>query len=65
MKKNNVYLLIGLFVTFLALQACKKDDPASLGFKMKAVDTGSQNLKSLGCHYGIAPGLGHCADRCI
>ena len=48
MKKNNVFILIGLFVIFLTFQACKKDDPSSLGFKMKAVDTGSQNLKSSG-----------------
>lgn len=48
MKKNNVFVLIGLFVIFLTFQACKKDDPSSLGFKMKAVDTGSQNLKSTG-----------------
>lgn len=46
MKKNNVYLLTGLLVLPFIFHACKKDDPNTIGFKMKAVDTSSQSLKS-------------------
>lgn len=46
MKTNKVHILIGLFVLPIIFHACKKDEPSSVGFKMKAVDTQSQNLKS-------------------
>ena len=48
MKKTNLNILVWLFILPFIFYACKKDEPSSVGFKMKAVDTQSQGLKSTG-----------------
>jgi hypothetical protein len=55
MKKISVYLFIVVLLFAGFLTSCKKNDPSLLGFKMKAVDTGVNNLKdSEGSATGLA-----------
>jgi hypothetical protein len=55
MKKNSAYLFMVVLLFAGFLTSCKKNDPSSLGFKMKAVDTGVNNLKdSDGSATGLA-----------